>query len=226
MRLQELFENEIMPDAELKAIIKTITLKTTKGRQNGSPGMKAFGPHKIVNGMVESRARELWIDNKMMDENGELLIPFRSCNAIQCRAMKLSSFKNFPLQILGRLITAFNTSEMHHDPEVKVSSLEGFPERIAYGFINLSNNKFSPISYSKVNRFIKYAESQVLIHKDYEGPLLSFLLIDRLHSVTKIESIHAKTPCKIVTAHLKADRDIMECQEELIQHGFKQYGKL
>lgn len=228
MKLQDLFENQPIPDAELKKIIKGITTRTADARRNSSGTVIAFGKHRIVNGMVEHLGKELWIDNKLMDENGELIIPFRSCNAIQCRAMKLSSFKNFPLEITGRLHSAFSTSEMYDNPEQKVHSLEGFPSRIAYGIINLSNNKFSELNYSKVNRIIKYAESEIQIHRDYVGPILSFLMIERLRQVYKVEPISIiKTPCKIVTKYLQGDKDdILECQEELVQAGFKEFAKL
>jgi hypothetical protein len=56
-------------------------------------------------------------------------------------------------------------------------------------------------------------------------PISNLLAIFRLKGLQNINSEHDELD-KIVNKHLAGDRDIMECQDELIEAGFKRYANL
>lgn len=59
--------------------------------------------------------------------------------------------------------------------------------------------------------------------------ILGIMLIKNLKNIEfmfKTKTNEYEEIENIINRHLKSDRDILECQEELIDKGFKQYAKL
>jgi len=104
----------------------------------------------------------------------------------------------------------------------KLQSLEGAPMIVGYNVWAYDN----PIQHLKG------------IGKDYSVEINGFLDIDRcpikshmlgILKIKKLDRIHFNFNRKvrdIINKHLESDRDILACQEELIEAGLKEYARL
>jgi hypothetical protein len=115
----------------------------------------------------------------------------------------------------------FNTPELtKFDCNVRTDGL--FINRI--GFTNFSGwDKFFD-----VHNYILIGINCV---QNFDSKILSLLKmknlkIINLSTLAKDEHIELDKSCKIVNKHLKSGRDILECQEELIENGYKEFAKL
>ena len=101
-----------------------------------------------------------------------------------------------------------------------ISSLEGAPEFIG-GHFNCHTNNLT--SLHNIHKQIKHIGGHVSFENNpIKSHVLGLLLIDGLQLVfLDIEEVE-----KILNKHLKGDRDIFACQEELIEAGFDEYAQL
>jgi hypothetical protein len=186
-----------------------------------------FGSYKVYNGKVEHLAMELKITNRMV-VNGELEIPFRLCHGLEIGASELTSFKNFPEKVIGTLSdrSIYNSplSVYHH-----ITSLEGFPREIQKGMVDLGHDRFERLSFSHVNKFIDRLNGICNILRSYRGPILGFLLVKDLKSLSFAGGTGDNVDRDIqdtFNKHLRGGKDVLDCKEELMQRGYKDYAKL
>jgi len=97
----------------------------------------------------------------------------------------------------------------------KLTSLEGAPTSIGSAFYCSQCSKLTKLSH------IKSAKSLHL----KSTPITNLLYVFKIKGLEEIISGIEKLD-GIINKHLKSDRDIMDCQEELIEAGFERYAKL
>jgi hypothetical protein len=102
----------------------------------------------------------------------------------------------------------------------KLTSLEGLPNHVG-GYIDISFNKIK--SLKSIHKRIKYiGKGLVLLDNPIKSDILGLLLVSgNLHAVNADGKVF-----DIINKHLGGDKDVLECQEELISNGFKEYAKL
>jgi len=130
---------------------------------------------------------------------------------------KLISLLGSPRLVSGH----FNASDNLLD------SLEGIPQ-IINGSINLSNNPKLK-SLSGIHKKLKSVGMEFLIPETIKTGILSLMMVKELKSVQLIgpKVIPGLSDAlKILNRHLRKDRDVLACQEELISAGFKEFAKL
>jgi len=214
MKLYDLFEtedsliNSLMQEYETKSDLST-QQELTWSEDNG----KVDWGSKIV------------ISNNVVT-NGVFIVPSSTAPRIDLYSADLSSFKNFP-KTLGNFTTHGWSSDVVFFSGIinkKLTSLEYFPEEIV-GIVNMIG--LHNMNYTKANKYIKSIKGNLHINAVYEGPLLSLLLIDNLNRVvSSAGDCDCDEAAKIISAHINSDKDILDCQEELITNGYKEYAKL
>jgi hypothetical protein len=120
---------------------------------------------------------------------------------------------------------------MGDTPNLK--SLEFMPLTVGKG-CSMSNNRIlgenkNITSFEGVGRKFLTKVPDFLITPDcLTSNILGILLIDGLEQgrVSTYGIPNLRNALKIIDKHLKGDKDILECQEELIEAGFKEYAKL
>lgn len=102
----------------------------------------------------------------------------------------------------------------------KLNSLEGIP-KICHSYMRMSScDSFT--SFNNVHKFITGINSIFYLPESLESNILGLLLIKKLDFCTGL-----KAPVMdIMNRHLSSGKDVLECQEELIEKGFKEYAKL
>ena len=123
---------------------------------------------------------------------------------------KLTSLKGAPTSVGGNCY--FNGN--------KLISLEGAPSSIG-GQLYCTSNKLT--SLHNIHKQIKHIG--VLANFEFnpiKSHVLGLLLIDGLKTII----LDNREVAKIIIKHLKGDRDIFACQEELIEDGFEEYAQL
>ncbi len=101
-----------------------------------------------------------------------------------------------------------------------LTSLEGVPPSIS-GSIFANNNKLTSLHniHKQIKRLVGYAN---FFSNPIKSHVLGVLLIDRLQYIW-MDNFKVQT---IINKHLKGDRDIFACQEELIEAGFEEFAQL
>ena len=223
MKVKELFEVEKMSDEKFLIMEKIYKWRQKLKAKNSDT---IFGKFKVIpyNGgyAVEHLSKKLVI-HEWMFENGELPFKFASCEKLEVvggNAMR--TFKNFPDKIINSnddsYPGAFSMGDSIFTAAVNLTSLEGCPSYIngAVTFAYCRN-----LSFSNADKHIKFAK-KIILPFAYKGPILSLLRIEGLESTGITQDLQFK----ILNKHLQGDRDILDCQEELIDAGFKEYAKL
>ncbi len=86
------------------------------------------------------------------------------------------------------------------------------------------------LNFSNVHRYFKRVKGVFAINPKYVGPMLGFLMIRDLPKLYETElddkNNQPVKAIKIINEHLKGDRDVLACQEELIIAGLKEFAKL
>lgn len=214
MRFKD-FLSEGVSDKEIRAKI-TEWRTDFKGR-----GYAAFGKYTIDSGMVAFSSPTLGIRDNMI-EDGKLAIPFISSYNVSVLARRqnvLRTFENFPKTIFHAPDNALGDSINFNFSQNGLTSLEHFPRDID-GTVDTS--MLDQLSLSKAHKHIDRLTGGWRISSHYVGPVLGVLLIKGLRAISlgsdKLELN------KIINSYLQGD--IMDCQEELIQLGYKDYAKL
>lgn len=148
-----------------------------------------------------------------------------------CDDKKLTSLEGCPEVIIGYFYANNNklTSLIGGPKEVngyyrvdknKLQSLEGIATDIS-GDLNCADNKLK--SLKGIHKLVKRAGR----HADFTGnPIVSHVLgLLKIEGLEEVRLDNA-TVANIMNRHLKGDRDIFACQEELVDVGFEEYAKL
>jgi len=222
MKVKELFEDK-SEDYRIRKII------TDYKEGNSKCSFKNMFPmHSVKDGLVHIK-KHIKINHCLLDEHGELLIPFGTCGSFEIEAEELSSFKGFPEELtdsnaqyslrlsgLYKIVKSFEGITKIFKSNVYLAGVEG-------------------LNYSRCNKHINQIDGIIIINGDYKGPILSMLYIENLKEVTYgipmsspfyKNSETLREACKIVNKHLLLDKDVLECQEELISNGLNEYAKL
>lgn len=224
MRLKELLREDRMSNNEIKGWLERWGSEYQERAAIISNGLVSFAqqdPIIIVDKIVN--------DARMITDDNELPFQLGNVPSIVIRDSALASFKNFPKIIRGPIGYLSNHMAINLDDNShtfsKIRSLEGITE-VNPGGVNLRYCKY--LNYSKVHTFIKEVNNTLTIHSDYVGPILGFLNIKELKDVWQYgpDELLLEKALKILNSHLKGDKDIMDCQEELIQKGCKEFAKL
>jgi len=218
-----------MQNSDIKAIIKKYR---DSGLEHGGNKKRVFGKHTIIDNQVELDTN-FYLYNSLL--NGEGKIPFRfSKNKKQfyvC-ASNLTAFwelprvchynsgaKDYPTYAL-LLFREFNY----------IKDLEGITP-IINGDLFIQDKK---LSLENIHKHIKTLNGQIVLNYQYEGPLLGTLLVNGLtrigcvqYGITNGTKLHEFIKiAKIINNRLQSNRDVLECQEELITSGYNEYAKI
>jgi hypothetical protein len=126
-----------------------------------------------------------------------------------CNSNELTTLKGAPTSV-GCFYCSCN----------KLTSLEGAPQRIMQAF-SCTDNKVT--SLKGIHKHIKYVGTYMNLRGNpIKSHVLGLLKIDGLQEVF----LDKKKVQDIINKHLKGDRDIFACQEELIEAGYPEYAQL
>ena len=130
-----------------------------------------------------------------------------------CNNKGLTSLKGSPSSV--------ETSFDCHDNEL--TSLEGAPSFIGGDFF-CYNNKLT--SLHNIHKIIKHIGGRAFFNNcPITECILGLLLIDELEFVGFSHGANEELQT-IMNKHLKGDRDLFACQEELIENGFEDLAQL
>lgn len=239
MRLDEIFKKDSITQAEAdQAMTEDLITKTEikqtiahwdkkikfAGALDGFVG--GFGKYHIEDNEIVYGDIELKIRNAFLNAEGELILPFKYCRELVISASNLKSFKNFPKTVNSTDFSWAILSPLIGSSQY-IDKLDGFPSTIV-GSVDIANDRYRHISYHNVHKHIKSLQGIIQLHADYEGPVLGFLMVEKLKNVLWKTTSHLNNsvPTDILRSYLEGSRDIMDCQEELIQAGYKEFAKL
>ena len=199
---------------------------------------KTFGAYTLnANNEIIHKGQVLEICDFMLDNKGELMLPFESCNLLKIEtysAQKLKSFKNFPRTITATVNTKKAVAFTSPGECKGVTSLEGIPSTIQ-GTLDLSS--FHNLSLSKIDKHIDSVKS-IIPPYNYVGPVLSLLKIKNFPQKSiwfssswftyadDKNSARTQKLREIISYHLANGKNIIACQEELFKNGLDEYAKL
>lgn len=225
MKIKELFEEDY---TQIENLPLSAKIKLIRGKGGKVP------LHKVVDNELVF-AKQLIITPSYLDNKGEVIVPIAKTGQLLINASRFSSFKNCPKQVgdygytMGRGGTDWTGSVVIASNNEVLTSLEGFPTEGVKGVrLGLARN----IDYHNVNLHIPevYPDSMFEISSEYEGPILAFLRIKGLKRLWQWKGYAKQKPLAkavvILNNYLASDRDILGCQEELIDAGLKEYAKL
>lgn len=136
-----------------------------------------------------------------------------------CNGNQLTSLEGAPTNVDGSFYCNDN----------KLTSLEGAPTKVGTNF-HCHNNPIK--SLAGIGTYFKdgHIMGNLQLPDSIESHLLGILLIPRLMEIwIHSDWINATKPgqaASIINKHLRKDRDILECQEELRSAGLREFGKL
>jgi hypothetical protein len=149
-----------------------------------------------------------------------------------CSGKEINSLEGCPKEITGGFWCGTNNlKSLKGGPETvgkqyscsynKLESLEGIASIIAAGNLSARNNKLK--SLEGIHKHIKILNGAA----NFLGnPISSHVLgVMRIKGLTSI-FLDNDEVTTILNKHLKGDRDIFACQEELIDVGFEEFAKL
>jgi hypothetical protein len=146
--------------------------------------------------------------------NGKLVKQYPDVTGyFDCSSTNITSLKGAPKEVYGTFDCAYT----------KITSLIGAPNLVAGGFYCYHTNITSLKGIGK--DYLQ--EVGGVIHLNLCHNLTSHMLgIMRIKKLKKIYfDINIKVEA-IFNKHLSSDRDIIACQEELMEAGFKEFAKL
>lgn len=132
-------------------------------------------------------------------------------NGFYCAGNKLSNLVGGPETVIGYYVCDDNPLE----------SLIGIAHTIE-GDLSCNNTKLA--SLKDIHKLVKRIDGSATFtgNDELSSNILGLLLIDGLKSV----EFDDYSLTDIINKHLKNGRDLLECQDELIEAGFEKYAKL
>jgi hypothetical protein len=168
-------------------------------RMNQLKSLK-YGPEK-VDGEYNCRGNEL-----TSLEGAPKVLYYRFI----CCENNLTSLKGGPKAVSGRYLANAN----------KISSLEGFPNRVG-GAFNCRKNKLT--SLEGIHNHVKHiGDIFYLADNPITSHVLGLMLIGKMSMV----ELDNKQVQEIINKHLAGDRDVFECQQELMEAGLDDFAQL
>ena len=225
MKARELFEAK-EPDPELLEKIEAIKVNY---EQKNHP----IGRYKIVdNKIVHSGDKGFEVIPGALDlVSKELMVPFAQAKAFHIDATEIVSFKNFPQKLIGHsegVVSGLGAIifSAHSDEHLHLKELTDCP-RFIYG--DVSFGKMPNMSFASVDKHISVCSGHILISGTYVGPLLGFMRVQQLKKVLAFNlggrNEELLTATKIIIGHLQGSRSILECQDELLKNGLKEFAR-
>jgi hypothetical protein len=235
MKIKELFEEQYSEEYKRTQELIKSWLNTPNSKLS-SLDKGILNYHITINsdGSINASGDRLFIIDEMLDNNGEYPIRIKRANKIVIAAGNLTSFKNFPTEMeygFRNKVYIFKLIEFKYDTMSKLTSFEYFPSKLN-GSIQIGS-RAPNLSFAKIDNYIKEMNGIIFISPTYSGPLLSFLKI-KGEPVLMSFGEDVNKDSKIVKAlgiinnHLSitGNRDILGCQDELIDNGLSEYAKL
>lgn len=115
----------------------------------------------------------------------------------------------------GAPATVGESFSCRHTP---ITSLLGVPSEIKKD-LYCTNTQIATLR--NVHKIIKFIGGDFYPPETIQSNVLGLLLINQLKSVKS-----GQRWAQIIRQHLRGDRDVLDCQEELIKSGLKEYAKL
>ena len=143
--------------------------------------------------------------NKLTSLKGS---PIEIPGDFSCEGNELINLIGAPRKVLG----TFNCYQN------QLITLEGAPEYIGGGFYCRTNNLSS---LQNIHKIIKHAPKLGFGSNPIKSHVLGILLIDGIENVFGDQSW-----LRIINNHIHGDKDVLECQEEMISAGYKAFAKL
>jgi hypothetical protein len=207
---------------------------------DGRNHINDFAVYKHSVNVIKSRA-SFYYDNTLLDKT-RLPFHFDTANDLTIRSETLTNIWGAPIIAdelefkLKSIKTLENLRGSYNDLDLYTPSLEEFN-------CNVKTNHIFINAASKFNAkdFSKSFESDTSLSLNFGAsvaeklltntPLLSLLLTKNFNRISHNGIAGNKLTelsivMDIINYHAKIDRDILECQEELITNGFRQYAKL
>jgi hypothetical protein len=105
-----------------------------------------------------------------------------------------------------------------------LTSLEGAPQQVGYDFSCYECTSLTSLK-GIGKQYLKKCDNELFLFscKNLKSHMLGILLIKDLKKISFSDNIEVQN---IINKHLDGDRDILECQEELITNGLKEFAKL
>lgn len=128
-----------------------------------------------------------------------------------CNSYRLTSIEGAPSIVIGNFGC--------HDNDL--TNLEGAPISVIGDFY-CNNNKLESLKGIGKEYLKRIDKAFYAFRNPIKSNVLGILLIKNCKEI----DIDNKKVQKIINKYLTEDRDILECREELVQAGFKEYAKL
>ena len=215
---QFLKENEELDADNTEGVLEELISKVPLGGNSFNYGLTSRNPVKVrIFGKLTIYSTFL--------EDGVFPVPLDITSNITVNAKELSSFKNFPNKIAAR---SFSTAFQSLQTCPLVTSLEGFANEVDG---DVYFGKFPNLSLEGIGKkYLKIIKGTLTINSHYKGPLLGLFLINYLddfyREVSDDNSRELLDALRIIRRNFNGEKDILDCQEELITKGFKEYAKL
>jgi hypothetical protein len=193
------------------------------------------------NGTVTFKGSRVFIENKNL-QVGRIPFQIQGAKSILVRADDITSVWGMPMKCSHMSITSSKLKTLDHlnstvkeEIRLETPSLEKFDCNVkAY------NIRIVSIIISSLSGFNKYFEldggSLVFdshLHSVIKSNLLSLILLKGVKDIivaeegmTIVGDTDFSRAIKIIKKHVLSDKDVLECQEELIENGYKEYAKL
>ncbi len=204
---------------------------------NGELKTRTFGKYKVNPDLSVSLLRELIVDDWMLDNEGRLPVQFDSSGPVRVYTKNLTTMVGFPRNVIAAASRSFvggNSKALSFAiTPINLRDLEGFP-KVCYAGVDLS--MMDVWKNFTLKGFHKHAEAiygTITVPKSYEGPILSLLYVKGLAGIWMSASMSTSSPklklaASILNKHLDGGKgnNVLECQEELISAGLKEFAKL
>lgn len=143
---------------------------------------------------------------------GKIIQKFdKTDHSFRCENLNLTTLENCPSHIGGLFAASVN----------KLTSLEFAPTYVGKNCVLFANKITSLNGISK--RFLREVHGNLAVQ---ENPIISNVLGVILIKGLRGLFLENKPVEDILIRHLYKDQDVLECREELVQAGYKEYAKL
>lgn len=168
------------------------------------------------------KVKDLFEDQKIIEGNVRLPTETTKLNYkdtvvkgyFHCRYTNITSLEGAPKKV-GDDFDCVNTN---------ITSLKGAPEYVGGNF-NCAYNNIS--SLHNIHNIIKYIGGRLILPETARSNVLGVVLIKGLQLIGFYNPSKKQHQVEsIINKHLKGDRDIHACQEELLEAGLTEFAKL
>ena len=154
----------------------------------------------------------------------------RSLHNIDCSEQFITSLEGAPTVVSGEfdcntnLLKSLKGCPEHvgflYADSNQIDSIEGLPKTVKT-YISLDHNKITNLH--NIHKMVKKMNGVIYLR---DNPITSHILGVLLIEGCELIILDYPKVHNIINKHLKGDRDVFACQEELIEAGFDEYAKL